>query len=168
MRILSSTGSYRGRFSRFESGRMVFDAPLRDDRFVPLRVGEMIVVRAPVDSGVVTIRADIDSRDPVARQFTVPVPSTYRFEDRRAESRSSANEGRPAAIEGRPAWVVDMSANGACLDTKAIVKPGELVALKLPGASDVRAWVLEALPEAVQGGQGSRVRLRLESPISVS
>lgn len=166
VRMVGAGGSYRCYFARSEPKGLVFSAPLQRDRYVPLRVGDSLIVQAPFEGGLLTFSGEIIERSAEAHEIMVAHPKIVRRMDRRSEARDTTCRGSEALLNGMAAKMVDLSAGGARVLAGGTVKPGEIVTLELPlGLGAVPGWALESLPAAWMDRQGSEIRIQFQQPL---
>src|SRR5207244_4268300 len=110
VRFRSYSGIYRSRFVGTCSGNWSFDAPLHRGHFVPLRLGEEVVIEAPGDDALLLFRSKVIGRDAENHRFLLSKPTGMEKKDRRATRRSTAIAGRSAALDGRQAVLCNLSA----------------------------------------------------------
>ncbi|MCG9895820.1 MAG: flagellar brake protein [Fimbriimonadaceae bacterium] len=166
VRLVSAGGAYRCYFLREESAGIVLSTPLQRDRYVPLRVGDTLIVQVPQGDGLISFTSEVQSRSIETHELVISRPKLIRHMERRSEVRDSRLEGAEAGVNGQEAWVQNLSAGGACLVTHAPVLPGDIVSLRLPESGGaIEAWVLDSIPGAIGNRQGRRVRLLFQKPL---
>ena len=167
LKLLTSSGAYRCHVEEVGKDGIVVTSPLYRDAYVPLRIGESVVVQTPHDGALITFRTEITARDAQTHQLTLAMPSTFRRTDRRCEPRLKSVEGKAALINGTKAAMVDVSAWGARILTSEALTPGEMVRVELPsGIGEAMGWVLESIPVAMGARLTRAVRIRFEDPLS--
>ena len=167
VRMVGPGGSYRCYFVRRTKKGLVFSAPLQRDRYVPVRVGESMMVQAPVADSLVTFRSSVISRDAETHEFVLETPTRIRQVDRRSERRDEQFSGSIIRLNGEPASLVDLSAGGAKVISNSAVLAGDSVAVELPDDFGlVYGWALETLPSATGTAVTREVRVRFEEPLS--
>lgn len=166
-RVIGPGGVYRCYFLRRSKKGLVFSAPLQRDSYVPVRLGEVMMVQAPMADSIVTFRAAVCARDADTHEFTVDNPDRIRHINRRAEDRDTSLEGTIVNVNGTPAALVDLSACGAKVVVADVVRPGDSVCLDLPEDYGVaHGWALESTPTADGRRLARCVRIRFEQPLS--
>lgn len=166
LRLKSPSGVYRARLLRAEKGGWWLSSPLQRNAYVPLRVGESLVVEAPSSVGAMVFHTEVLERDATTHQFRVRPPREVREVERRLEYRHKSFLGRPFKANGEPAELVDLSASGARFLTLAAAAKGDDLRLELPEPfGTVVGWVLETEPASLGSRTGSLVRVRLATPL---
>lgn len=167
VRMIGPGGVYRCHFLRQSKAGLTFSAPLQRDVYVPLRVGEIMMIQAPLNDSVVTFRAAVIGRDADTHEFTLATPERIRHVDRRVESRDTNIRGRIVALNGQSATILDLSAGGAKVLCQAHgINAGDAVRLNLPDEMGVvYGWALEAIPTADGAYRSQAVRIRFETPL---
>jgi hypothetical protein len=166
VRMVGPGGSYRCYFLRRSKKGLTFSAPLQRDRYIPVRVGESMMVQAPLADCLVTFKSTVESRDAETHEFILAWPKRVRMVDRRAENREATREGSIILVNGEPASVLNLSAGGARLVTAAKIQPGDTLSLELnQDFGMVYGWALEVLP-SLSGGAAWEVRVRFEEPLA--
>lgn len=167
LRLITPSGSYRTHLVATRSGSLLISAPLHRDRYVPLRVGEKIVVQSPGFDSLLTFHTTVTDRDSVTHELTLSPPTWFRRTDRRCEPRFLAVKGEHASLNRKPAVLQDLSAWGAKLITSERVSPGDYVAVQLPSEyGEARGYALEVRSSAWEGRSCCEVRIRFEEPLS--
>jgi hypothetical protein len=167
VRMVGAGGAYRCYFLRWEKEGIVFSTPLQRDRYVPLRVGESLIVQAPGASSLVTFCSEVISRSQETHELVLSHPRLVRKVDRRSEPRDTTCKGTIALINGLEGSLVDLSAGGLKAVVKGGIKPGDDVTIKLPrGMGVVDGWTLESAPAALDGGLGREVRIQFQKPLA--
>lgn len=166
-RLVGTGGVYRCYLGSVKGKGLEFSAPLQRDHYVPLRVGEALMVQIPVQEGVVSFRSVVVERDAERHTFRMAAPTHFRTLDRRSEPRDDSVYGREVALNGQAAEVLNVSAGGALVVTTLDVQPGDRIDLQLGGSNSVcPGWALESVPTTL-GQQAARsVRVRFESPLA--
>ncbi len=167
VRMVGPGGSYRCYFLRRSKSGLVFSAPLQRDRYIPVRVGETMMVQAPLADCVLTFRAAITGRDQDSHEFTLAFPERIRHVDRRCEPRKTDMAGTIVAINGQPATIVDLSASGARIVSSTDVRPGDAVRVDLPHEyGTAYGWALESFASSLGRTPAQELRIRFETPLS--
>ncbi|ARU40466.1 hypothetical protein CCB80_04640 [Armatimonadetes bacterium Uphvl-Ar1] len=167
VRMVGPGGTYRCYFVKRTKKGLVFSAPLQRDRYVPVRVGESMMVQAPVADSLVTFRSSVISRDVETHEFALAHPQRMRQVDRRAEARDRTVEGSIVRVNGEPASLMDLSAGGARIVSNSDLVPGDRVTLDLPEElGSIWGWALESVPSQFGGSVTREFRVRFEEPLS--
>jgi Flagellar protein YcgR len=167
LKLLTPSGAYRCHLESFDPSGIRISSPIHRDSYVPLSVGEMVVVQTPLDGALLTFRTEVLERDSRTHTMRLARPTTIRRTERRCEPRLRTVQGQPATLNGARAAMVDVSAWGARVLTAELVAPGETVEVVLPsGIGAVRGWVLEATSAAFGTRLGREVRIRFEDSLA--
>lgn len=167
VRMVGPGGSYRCFFLRRSKLGLVFSAPIQRDHYVPVRVGESMMVQAPLADSILTFRTSVVERDVDTHEFTLANPERIRHVDRRSERRDSTLSGSIIRLNDQPASLQDLSAGGAKVISNLLVRPGDTVKVELPGDyGTIYGWALEATPTAQGTGVSRELRIRFEEPLS--
>ena len=89
LRVRASAAVYRSRFLEVTDEGWVFAAPLQRDAYVPLRVGEDVVVEAEEADGRLIFRSEIIHRCAQSGRFTIARPANVFRTDPRDEIREA-------------------------------------------------------------------------------
>jgi len=166
VRVLMPGGAYRCRFVRQDRGGLVLTAPMEQDRFVPVRPGESVMIQAPQNDSLLCFRSDILGRDGKLHEFTVANPSTIKRIERRGEKRDKSYLGSKAKLNGVSADMIDLCTMGAKLVSPAIVAAGDFITLELPmGLGKIEGWALATHPAAFEGKPAREVRIKFMAPV---
>lgn len=166
LRLKSPSGVYRARLLRAEKGGWWLSSPLQRNAYVPLRVGEPLVIEAPSSVGAMVFHTEVLERDATTHEFRVRPPREVHEVERRLEYRHKCFLGRPFTANGEPAELVDLSVSGARFLTLAPAAKGDDLRLELPAPfGTVVGWVLETEPASLGNRTGSLVRVRLARPL---
>lgn len=166
-RLVGVNGVYRCHYQRTTPTGLVFSAPLQQDRYVPIRPGEKLLVQVPSPDGALTFRTQVALRDAETHELVLEHPAYVRRVDRRSESRDSRCRGTMALVNGDEAVLWDLSAGGAKVLTPTAITPGESVSVKLPeGLGEAHGWALDSRTEAVDGALLKAVRIQFEQPLA--
>ncbi len=162
LQIASASGSYRSRFLEASREGWRISAPLQRDRFVPLRIGESLVLQSAHAHGVRIFRTEIIGRCPESHTYLLRPPQRVHDVERRSEPRDESVAQMPASVNGVEAILRDISMAGVRLVTSATIAPGDLVRVE---ASSTRlaadGWVLDSKADSVGSGPARLVRIRL-------
>lgn len=167
IRLIGLGGAYRCHYREMRGKRIVVTSPLQADRYVPIRVGEKLLVQASGTECMLTFRTTVVERNSTAHELILEPPTYVRRTERRSEGRSHRLRGEDALIEGELASVVDLSAAGACVVTRRRTNPGERLRFVLPSSGlDAFGWALESTNDAYAGRKGYKVRIQFEEPLA--
>jgi len=167
VRMVGAGGVYRCHYLRSDKRGLTFSSPLQRDHYVPLRVGEQLMVQVPMPESLLTFRTSILERDAERHEFLLAHPEGVRNIDRRSEVRDVSVEGQRAVLNGDPATMMDLSAGGAKVLVDQDVDPGDQVRLELPmNLGSAYGWALESTASH-RGRQSARaVRIKFQVPLS--
>lgn len=140
-RVVAPGGSYRTRFVGVRRNGLAFEAPLEQDRYVPIRPNTSVLLQVVHAEGLFCFRSRVTDRELALHQFTVERPARFKHIDRRGEPREWLG-GSEGMLDGALARFLDLSAGGAKIVCPARVKPGDIVELVLPCEVRVGAHVL--------------------------
>jgi hypothetical protein len=166
LRLRCLSGMYRSTYLEDSKQGWVISAPLQRDSYVPLSVGDTMVVEAAGMTGALVFRSEIVARDPETHSFTLRRPSEVRRIERRGHKRVTKVCGALTLLEGEDAQLVDLSEVGARVATRKRLAQGERVRLDMDGREPVFGWVLEILPGSRYGYDSCEARLRFEQALS--
>lgn len=168
VRLRTSDGVYRTRFTGPNQLGLVFAAPLQRDCYVPISVGAPVTVEAPGRRGVLLFRTKVAHRDAATHEIVLETPAKVFQEDRR-QTKRCAHGQTAIEVEGAAAWLCDRSEIGLRFTTDRRLQSGERIRIDLPGDDEpIFGWVLHCGPN-VDGGKGSYVvRVRLESNLDLA
>lgn len=156
VRLRVGCGSYH---SRFISGgpRWRIAAPLRQDRQVPMRVGDSVQLEVSAADGAWVGEAEIIEQDSITHELIL-APGPGRRIDRRRVRRRPGFDLEVARLDGMEFAVLDVSEGGARLGGRARLPRGVRSTLEWGGV-EIGAWVLAS--------DGVETRLRFEDPARV-
>jgi hypothetical protein len=157
LRIRAASGIYRSQLERLEACYWTISAPLQRDHYVPLRVGEELVIEAATDRGALLFRGEVVERRSDPHVLVIQRPKRIHAVDRRDHRRWPHMQGAALSVEGEHASVVNLSEGGARLQTSLRVKRGERVRIDMPCGREVFGWVLAT--------EGNEHRIRFEELI---
>lgn len=167
VRMVGPGGAYRCHFQFMRGDNLVFSSPIQADRYVPIRVGERLLVQAPGNDCLITFRSNVLERDSSKHELVLEPPTYVRRTERRSEDRRSRLAGEDALMNGEVAEVVDLSAAGTCLLTYRKPVPGERVRVVLPSTGlDAFGWTLDCSRASLGTHQAYRVRVQFEEPLA--
>lgn len=161
--IRSGASMYRSRFLRASDEGVVIQAPLSRDSFVPLRVGEDLIVWAPTTQGLRQFETRVLARNADSHEFILETPRKMRPVERRRARRNSNFPCDGIALEGRPAILLDLSDVGAKVAVNTPLKRGERISVDIPWIGTAFGWVLDCK----QGSSRHIVRLRFEETLEM-
>lgn len=167
VRMVGAGGAYRCYYLRTEEDGLVFSTPLQKDRYVPLRVGDSMIIQAPTNDGLVTFSSEILDRCGESHEIRLGHPKIVRRTDRRSEPRLTIIDDPNIRLNGETSLLQDISAGGSRVITKAAVVPGDRVSVSLPkGLGHVEGWALETAPAAFDGHPAREVRIQFDQPLA--
>lgn len=167
VRMVGPGGTYRCYFVRRTKSGLVFSAPLQRDRYVPVKVGDALMVQAPLADGLVTFRSHVSDRNAETHEFTLAMPERIREVDRRSEPRDAQYSGTIVRVNDESASLINLSGSGARIVTNAVIHPGDNIYLDLPSElGTVHGWALECLPTNAGSRVAQEIRIRFEEPLS--
>ncbi len=167
VRMVGAGGAYRCYYLRTEEDGLIFSTPLQKDRYVPLRVGDSMIIQAPTHEGLVTFSSDILDRCGETHEIRLAHPKIVRRTDRRSEPRMTLIDDPNICLNGETSLLQDISAGGSRVITRAAVVPGDRVSVSLPkGLGHVEGWALETLPAAFEGSPAREVRIQFDQPLA--
>lgn len=163
VRMVGPGGTYRCVYLGRTRERLLFGAPVQSDRYVPVRIGEAVMVQATIADSMLCFRSCVVDRQSETHQFSLAVPTRIRQVDRRSEPRTSLLDGTIVRVNGEPASICDLSAGGARILSPAPIAAGDAIRMDFPGQPEVYGWALESRDTA----SGSReVRLCFDEPFA--
>ncbi len=155
LRLRAESGVYRARFVGETPEGWAFSAPLSRDAYVPLRIGEDLLIEAGFASGVMTFRTQLVARFNDTHVMVAQIPRTVFKRERREAPRVAASSA--ILVEGEGAQLVDVSSCGVRFKADRNYKRGDRIKLEIPEwEAPVFGWILET--EAA----GTRVRFEEE------
>jgi c-di-GMP-binding flagellar brake protein YcgR len=167
MRLVGPGGAYRCHFVQHNGDQIEVSSPIQADRFVPIRVGEKLLVQVPSEDCMLSFSTVVVSRDSDKHQLVLKAPTTLRRIERRSERRSERLFGEDVLFDGEMASLVDLSAAGACVVTRKRPNSGSRVRIVLPQSGlDAFGWALESSQAAFGIHQGYKVRVQFEEPLA--
>jgi hypothetical protein len=169
LRILANGEVFRTRLISSAGNRWQFRAPMQDDAFVPIRVGESLTIEAPTERGLLRFRSVVTDRDATSHTLQILPPSVFYLVERRGAIRLEPQQDVPAYVDNLAGFLMDLGEHGARVRLNGFLARGERVRLVVPRAEiDVSGWVLETGSALVGPGLGSWARLRFEEPMELS
>lgn len=167
VRLVGPGGAYRCHFVRKTDDEIEVTSPIQADRFVPIRVGEKLLVQVASEDCLLSFSTVVLSRDSDKHALVLRAPSTLRRIERRSERRSERLSGEDVLIDGEVASLVDLSAAGLSAVMLKRPKSGSRMRVVLPGSGlDAFGWALESSQAAFGIHPGYRVRIQFEEPLA--
>lgn len=165
-KIIAGSGVYRVKYLGRLGGGFLVTAPTHQNAHVPLRPGETVTVEAPAKDLFAWFRATIIERDGEAKQLLIEFPQEAVVHNRREAARKIYLPPRAVQLNQEPAILLDEGPGGAKLISVAPLAAGDPVRLDDPeSAGEGRyGYVLEVLPDALDGRPASRVRVIFADP----
>jgi len=164
VRVKSGNHLYRSRFVEADGIGWVFSAPLSRDRFIPLTIGERIVVETSRPEGLLVFETEVLSRAMHPHTFTVRAPDCLRAENRRREARIAGDAWPEVWLGPTPGRLLDVSGSGARVLASRRIEIGTPVSLRLECAPEpVEATVVGCETFCKE----STLRLRFLHPIAL-
>lgn len=154
LRLRASSGVYRSNLMKLGGSVWTISAPLQRDTYVPLRVGEEIVVEAASKHGALVFRSQIVARHTHPHSFSIQCPDKIHQIERREHKRWPHLSGEPVKLEGQNGRIIDLSEGGARIQSPCRTHKGDRVRLDMPWGQEIYAWVLSS--------EGNEARLRFE------
>ncbi|HWA82493.1 MAG TPA: flagellar brake protein [Fimbriimonadaceae bacterium] len=154
LRIRASSGSYRSTLMKLGGSVWTISAPLQRDAYVPLRVGEEVVIEAASERGALLFRSTIVARHTHPHSLTIRRPDKIHQIERREHKRWPHLAGEAVKLEGQNGRIIDLSEGGARIQSAYRTYKGDRVRLDLPWGEAIYGWVLSA--------EGNETRLRFE------
>lgn len=166
LKLLTPSGAYRCQVESSGPKGIVTTAPLYRDSYVPIRIGEKVVVQVPYEDRLLTFHSSVLARDGVYHRMTLAFPTAYRLSDRRSVPRTKLQERVETQLNGAPAAFVEVSSMGARIVTLEKVGPGDFVNIEITaGGEKVSGAVLGAEPAAIGNRMGREIRVRFDDPV---
>ncbi|HVT10913.1 MAG TPA: flagellar brake protein [Fimbriimonadaceae bacterium] len=154
LRIRATSGSYRSTLMKLGGSVWTISAPLQRDSYVPLRVGEEVVIEAASSRGALLFRSTIVARHTQPHSFTIRRPEKIHQVERREHKRWPHLAGESVKLEGQNGRIIDLSEGGARIQSAYRTHKGDRVRLDLPWGEAIYGWVLSA--------EGNETRMRFE------
>jgi c-di-GMP-binding flagellar brake protein YcgR len=169
LRFRASGGVFRTRLVYADKNEWRLAAPLHRDAYVPLRVGEKLIVEHASAKGIVRFRSEITGRDAGEHTLAICPPSQPMLIERRQSKRLKLVPYAAVEIEGVPGRLVDVSEGGAKVELESgRLSRGERVQILLPDKDHpAPAWVLETGPSSDSRHAGPSARLVFEDPLDL-
>lgn len=167
VRLVGAGGVYRCHYLSHDRKGVRVSSPIQRDHYIPLRVGEQMMVQVPQDAGLLVFRTTIIERDAESHEFLLGSPEAVRHIERRSEQRDSSVEGKGIEFNGEPATLIDISAGGAKVLTQVEVDPGDQVRIKLhANLGEAYGWALESTASQRDRRPARAVRVKFQIPLS--
>lgn len=155
LRIRANSGCYRSRIESTSGSLWAISAPIQRDGYVPLRVGEELVVEGGALGAAVIFRTEVAARE--TGVLRVRRPKKIHRVERRHYRRNPALTGVKVSVDGATGRILDFSEGGAKVETSFRVVRGGRVSVQFPWGASVGAWVMST--------EGREARLRFEELI---
>lgn len=159
LRIRAGSGMYRSQIVRLGRSAWTISAPLQRDSYVPLRVGEEIVIEAPGKKGALVFRSTVIARDATTHEVVIERPTTVHEVERREHKRWPHLIGQKLTVEGTTARILDISQGGARVETKSRTHRGDRLRIDTPWGQTLYGWVLDSEP--------GQARIRFEELVEI-
>ncbi len=164
VRVKSGNHLYRSRFVESNQEGWVFSAPLSRDRFIPLTIGERIVLETSRPDGLLVFETVVVSRAMHPHTLTVRSPKELRPVNRRREARILGDAWPEVWLGPTPGRLLDVSGSGARVLAGRRIEVGTPVTVRL-----------ECVPEPVEATvvgcetfcKESTLRVRFLQPIAL-
>lgn len=158
-KLVTPTGAYRCYVERVTSKGIQVSAPLHRDSYVPLRVGDLVLVQTATPDGLYTFRTAVTHRMIETHSLLLGHPSTIRKTERRSYPRQTPIGDGRCKLNGVTSQLCDFSEFGAKIVSECLVEPGDSVIVELPdGMGEVYGWALDSMP--VSGKREARIRFQ--------
>lgn len=163
LKLVTPSGAYRCFVEKDGRSGIVVSAPLHRDAYVPLRVGDLVLVQVATACGLMTFRTSVTERILETHSLVLAHPRTVRKTERRSYRRQVPLGDSHCRLNGVPSRLCDFSEFGAKIVSACPIEPGDAVIVELPdGAGEARGWALDSIPVI---GQGRETRIRFEDPL---
>lgn len=159
LRIRASSGMYRSHMVGLSDSVWTISAPIQRDTYVPLRVGEELVIEAACNSGALIFRSQIVAREADSHTLLIQKPSKVHAVERRGHRRWPHLCGAEVKLEGQTSRLIDLSEGGAKVKTGYQTHKGDRVRMNLPDGQEVYGWVISR--------DGDEARLRFEELLQI-
>lgn len=168
LKVLTPSGAYRCFVETANQEGIVVSAPIHRDVYVPLRVGELVVVQVSHAGGLQTFQSRITNRNNNDHLMTLEWPKHVRLSDRRSSPRVIYSSFESSQLNKKPSKLIDLAEMGAKMVSQENLMPGDWVNVQLPDSyGQVYGWVLDTSPSRIAGLAGNIVRVRFENPITL-
>lgn len=163
VKLVGPGGSYRCHFLRQDDEFLVFSNPLQADRYIPIRVGEKLMVSAAAINSFVAFRSEVIARDAEKHELSLRRPNFVKRTERRSTQRLKTLAGEDVLLEGEPAEIIDHSSMGICVLATTRPSPAAVVRVSLPAYGvDGFGWAIESAPAAFGRRAGYRVHIQFQ------
>lgn len=152
--IRATSGVYRSHMITLGRTSWTLSAPLQRDNYVPLRVGEELIIEAATDRGALLFRSEVVARMSNPHAILIKRPTKIHRVERREHKRWPNMAGERVRVEGQVGQLLDLSEGGARVRLATKPYKGDRVRLDMPSGKAVYAWVIAS--------EGSEARLRFE------
>lgn len=165
LRLRAGAGMYRSKLIAIEKDAWVLSSPLCRNHYVPIRVGDFLIVEAPVSNGVYLFNTSLVSRNPETHEMRVEPPSKdIKPVNRRKEPRLMRNS--QLMVDGLPGELVNISPLGGRIRTNYRVARGDRMRLDLEKGT-IFGWVLDVWPTGLGDDYNEEIRLRFEDIVDL-
>jgi hypothetical protein len=165
LRIVSSGTVYRAHFCGEKPGGWAFTPPLQRDNYVPIRVGEPLIIETVMEGGIAIFRTTLKERSTHPPMLIAEKPSFWHIEDRRDSIRIEEIGHVNVSLDGDKVKLLDLSACGARIRSQARHKAGDRVKLEIAGiAESIYGWILDM----ERKGDRYILRMRFEEETDLS
>ena len=167
IRLVGAGGVYRCHYLSHDRKGVRVSSPIQRDHYIPLRVGEQMMVQVPQAGGLLVFRTTIIERDADAHEFLLSSPEGVRNIERRSEHRDTTVEGQDVVFNGEPATLLDISAGGAKVLTQIEIDAGDQVRIQLhSNLGEAYGWALESTASQRDRRPARAVRVKFQIPLS--
>ena len=168
LKVLTPSGAYRCTVEATDKQGIYISAPIYRETYVPLRLGETVVVQVAHSDGLQTFQTKISDRNTGPHMLKLEWPKHFRISDRRSSIRVLYSSFEDGSINNEKTKIIDLGAMGTKMVTGKSHLPGDWVRVQLPdGYGETYGWILDTTPSRLAGLPGHVVRIRFESPISI-
>ncbi len=158
--LRGSGGVYRSRITTIGADTILIDAPLHQESYLPIRVGETMRIEAGFDDQVAIFRAEVIARYAETHSLEIKPITEISHVNRRIQPRNCPEQWLPCELDGHPAVLIDYSASGAKVLTRDKYSTGDLVRIETPlTKGETLACVLEVKIDSHEGQLASQLRL---------
>ena len=165
LRLRAGAGMYRSKLVATEKDGWTLTSPISRDNYVPVKVGDTLIVEAPVSSGVYLFNTKLLSRDSETHEMKVEAPPRgIRPVNRRQEPRLIRSTY--LMVEGLPGALVNISPLGGRIRTNYRVTRGDRMRLDLEKGT-IFGWVLDVWPTDSGDDFSEEIRLRFEDIVDL-
>ena len=165
MRIMTAGTVYRAHFVGEKEDGWAFTPPLQRDNYIPIKVGEPVVIETVMDGGIVVFKTYLKARHNAPPLMIAAKPANWHVEDRRESIRIGEVGHLQTKLDGDRVGLLDISTCGARIRSQARKAAGERVKLEVAGQDEaLYGWVIE---EARKGDRYI-IRVRFEEPADLA